>query len=79
VLNFGVGAVNYRAVGRARSRADGCSKLAIVLEEADESIYSLECLAEHGIVRPDLLTEFIEEANALVKIFSASLSTARKN
>ena len=72
-------AANYRAVGRARSRADACSKLAIVLEEADESVYWLECLADHNIVRADLLSELIAEANALVKIFSASLNTARQN
>ena len=71
-------AANYRAVGRARSRADAGSNLAIVLEEADESVYWLECLADHHIVRADLLTELIGEANSLVKIFSAALGTVRK-
>ena len=71
-------AANYRAVGRARSRADASSKLSIVLEEADESVYWLECLADHNIIKADLLTELIEEANALVRIFSASLNTVRK-
>ena len=71
-------AANYRAVGRARSRADACAKLAIVLEEADGSVYWLESLADHQIVKPELLTDLIEEADELVKIFSASLRTAKE-
>ena len=35
---------NYRAACRARSKADFISKLGIVLEEADESLYWLEIL-----------------------------------
>jgi four helix bundle protein len=69
-------AANYRAVGRARSRADASSKLATVLEEADE--FCLLCLADHDIVRADLLAEFIDEANASIRIFSASLTTPKK-
>jgi len=39
---------NYRAACRARSKADFISKLSIVEEEADESIYWLELLEEIG-------------------------------
>ena len=35
---------NYRAVCRARSTADFTSKLGLVLEEADESLFWLELL-----------------------------------
>ena len=37
---------NYRAACRGQSKADVISKLAIVEEEADETIYSLELLIE---------------------------------
>jgi four helix bundle protein len=72
-------AANYRAVGRARSKADFVSKIAIVLEEADESVYWLECIADNNIVRAELLSDLIAEANQLVNIFSASLQTAKSN
>ena len=39
-------AANYRACGRARSDKEFCSKLAIVVEEADESQLWLELLPE---------------------------------
>ena len=70
-------AANYRALGQARSRADAASKMAIVLEEADESIYWLECLADHNIIALQLLSPLISEANELVRIFGASLKTIR--
>jgi four helix bundle protein len=66
-------------VGRARSKADFVSKIAIVLEEADESVYWLECIADNNIVRAELLSDLIAEANQLVNIFSASLQTAKSN
>jgi len=39
---------NYRAVCRARSAADFISKLGIVLEEADETLFWIELLVESG-------------------------------
>lgn len=69
---------NYRAAGRARSRAEFSAKMGIVVEEADETIFWLECLSESGIVKQELLQELIREANELVAIFAASHSTARK-
>ena len=41
---------NYRAAGRARSKAEFISKIAIVAEETDETVFWLECLIESGIV-----------------------------
>jgi four helix bundle protein len=70
-------AANYRAVCRARSRPDFISKLGIVLEEADESLFWLELLLEAGIVSPDVIKLSIKEANELVSIFVTSLRTAR--
>ena len=68
---------NYRAAGRARSKAEFVSKMGIVVEEADEAVFWIECLIESGIVKPDFLTELLAEANELVAIFAASQRTAR--
>lgn len=68
---------NYRAVCRARSTADFISKLGIVLEEADESLFWLELLVDAGIAHRDRITVLLKEANELVSIFVASLRTAK--
>lgn len=68
---------NYRATGRARSKAEFVSKMGIVVEEADEAVFWLECLAESAVVRPELLADLLSEANELVAIFAASQRTAR--
>src|SRR6266702_3433124 len=39
---------NYRAAQRAKSRPDFISKMATVLEEADECVYWVELLVEAG-------------------------------
>ena len=69
---------NYRAVGRARSKAEFVSKMGVVVEEADETVFWIECLGESGIRRPDLLAELLKEANELIAIFAASQRIARK-
>ena len=51
---------NYRAACRARSKAEFIAKLGIVLEEADESLYWLEILAETQIMNADLLAPLYE-------------------
>jgi len=70
-------AANYRAVGRARSKAEFVSKLGVVLEEADETVFWLEMLVDSEIVRKEKMVELLGEANPLVLIFSASRSTAK--
>ena len=70
-------ASNYRAAGRARSRAEFVSKLGVVVEEADETVFWLEFLADTGIVRATKLRDLLSEANQLLLIFSASRSTAK--
>jgi four helix bundle protein len=68
---------NYRAAGRGRSKAEFIAKMGIVVEEADETVFWIECLIESGIVKPDLLNDILCEANELVAIFAASQKTAR--
>jgi four helix bundle protein len=72
-------ASNYRAAGRARSPAEFVSKIGIVVEEADESQFWLECLSENGIVRSELLADLLGESDQLVRIFSASQQTAKNS
>lgn len=68
---------NYRAVGRARSKAEFISKIGIVVEEIDETVFWLECLVESGIVRKELLADLMREADELLAIFAASQRTAK--
>jgi four helix bundle protein len=70
-------AANYRAVCRARSKADFISKLGVVLEEADESLFWLELLVEADIAPSESIKLSINEANELVSIFVKSLRTAK--
>ena len=69
--------VNYRAACRARSKADFISKLSIVLEETDESLYWVEIIYENRIISSKLLTDLIKEAKELIAIFVSSLNTAK--
>ena len=70
-------ASNYRATGLARSKAEFIAKLGVVLEEADETVFWLEMLADSGVVKPAKLRELLAEANEFVQIFSASRRTAK--
>jgi len=70
-------AANYRAVGRARSKAEFVAKLGVVVEEADETVFWLELLTDSRIVSPKKMREILNEANQLMLIFSASRRTAR--
>ena len=70
-------AANYRAVNRARSRAEFVSKMGIVVEEADETVFWLELLVETGIVQKAMLQNLLVEANETLAIFAASHWTAR--
>jgi four helix bundle protein len=70
-------AANYRAVCRARSKAEFVARMGIVVEEADEAILWLELMTESGIVSVEKTKELLKEANELTSIFSASQRTAR--
>ena len=69
-------AANYRALCRARSKAEFVAKMGIVIEEADETIFWLELLVEAGIVPEAKMDDLIAEANELTAIFVASRKTA---
>jgi four helix bundle protein len=71
-------AANYRAACRARSKAEFVSKIGIVVEEVDETIFWLELLVETDIVAKRRMTSLLEEARELLAIFAASQRTARR-
>lgn len=72
-------AANYRAVARNRSDAERISKLSIVVEEADETVFWLELLAEAEIVPLSKLEDLKNECEEILKIFSKSLSVLKEN
>jgi four helix bundle protein len=69
---------NYRAACKARSRADFISKITVVEEEADESQYWLELLADSGILKREQVDSLMREAKELTAIFTASGKTAKR-
>ena len=72
-------AANYRAVCRAKSKADFINKLKIVEEESDESLFWLEFIADLELIHNKLLKDLIKESNELVSIFTAALKTSKTN
>jgi four helix bundle protein len=69
---------NYRAACRGRSKAEFNSKLHIVLEEADESVFWLELIVESDILPLEEIKELLNEANELTAIFAKSFYTAKR-
>ncbi|MBZ5506326.1 MAG: four helix bundle protein [Acidobacteriia bacterium] len=69
---------NYRSACHARSRADFISKIGVVVEEADESVFWLELLCDLKIMKKERLDGLLQEARELTAIFSASRQTAKK-
>ena len=72
-------AANYRAAGRARSRAEFISKLSIVVEEIDESLFWLELIEDSKLTSGLDFDNVKGEATELVRIFAASRKTAKQN
>jgi four helix bundle protein len=68
---------NYRAVCRAKSNADFISKLRIVEEECDESLFWMELQVDNNLVKASLLRNLMKEANELLAIVVSSAKTAR--
>jgi four helix bundle protein len=68
---------NYRAACRGKSKADVIAKLAIVEEEADETIYWLELLIESKIVDPSRVNLLLKETNEIIAMVVASIKTLR--
>jgi four helix bundle protein len=71
-------AANYRAAQRAKSKADFISKIGTSEEEADESLFWLECLADLATREHSELKRLLMENDELVAILTSSRKTARR-
>jgi four helix bundle protein len=70
-------AANYRAACRVRSHRDFIFKLGIVEEEADETLFWLEFIADAGLIPRGKLEDLISEAGQITAIIVASRKTAK--
>ena len=68
---------NYRAACRGKSKADVLHKLAIVEEEADESLYWIELLIESETVPAKKLSALGKEISEILRMTVASIKTLR--
>ena len=71
-------AANYRAACRGRSKAEFISKLAIVEEEADETLFWLELIKEMNISKQSSVDGLMKECNELIAIVVASIKTVKR-
>lgn len=68
---------NYRAACRAKSQAGFVARMGVAEEDADESIYWMELLAESRLIQKERVEDLMDEADQLVSIFASSINTAR--
>lgn len=68
-------AANYRSACRARSDKEFISKMNIVLEEADETVFWLEIILDKKWITEFKTKSLLDEGNQLVAIFVSSLKT----
>jgi len=69
---------NYRAACRARSKADFVSKMGVVEEELDETLYWLEVCVAAGFLSSADVDELLQEGDELLAITVSSIRTARR-
>ena len=69
---------NYRAACRGKSTADVLRKLAIVEEEADETLYWMEFLIDSKIIPGKKLMVLMSDVNEIVAMTVASIRTLRR-
>ena len=72
-------AANYRAACLGQSKASFISKLSIVIEEADESLFWLEFILEENLIMKERIESLVQEAGELTAIFIASRKTIQRN
>jgi four helix bundle protein len=65
---------NCRAACRAQTKP---TKMSTVVEESDETIYWLELIRDAGLIKPEQLSELVDEAEQICKIMVTSRQTAR--
>lgn len=70
--------MNYRATCRARSHREFTARIAVVAEEADETLGWLTTIADAELLVTPALAESTSEARELRAIVAASAATARR-
>lgn len=71
---------NYRAACRGRSQSEFFSKICIVVEESDESVYWLEVIEEANLSNNSKeLIRLMKEAVEISKIMTKSKDTTYRN
>lgn len=71
---------NYRAACRARSKKEFFSKICIVVEEIDETLYWLEIIHDADLITDqNQLNQLTKEAEELLKIMSKTKSSTYKS
>ena len=60
-------ACNYRAMCRARSLKEKYSKICIVVEEADETLFWLEMIEELSVIEKGEIKILMQEADEILK------------
>jgi four helix bundle protein len=73
------GRANYRACCKARSRAEFISKIGIVEEEINESVYWLDLIIAAVVLPSPRVEPLLKGARELEKIFAKSRITATRN
>ena len=72
-------AANFRAATRARSKAEYFSKICIVVEECDETVFWFEILSEAGLIPAEKIIQLQNESMELLKIFSSTKKKLKSN
>ena len=62
-----------------RSGTSVAARVGVVVEEADESVFWLEMLADNGIIQATRIEPLLNEAKELTAIFTASQETAKRS
>ena len=62
---------------RSRSDAEMISKIEGALQELEETMYWFELLVDSGIVKAELLSDLMKEANELTAILVTSVKTVK--
>ncbi len=71
-------AANYRAACRARTKVEFVSKIGIVIEESDESVFWFELVIDSKLIKKELVKSLLDEASEITAIMVSSSNTARK-
>ena len=79
VLRSGISVgAHYREAKRARSTAEFISKVEVILQELEETVYWLELLVDSEIFPFTRLEDLCHEADELTAILVSSVKTAKQ-